>query len=78
MMRTDASHLLVSLASAIGKATAAGVEMSITNEDLAEGANVTPFTVSRCLSDWQRARILTKRRGKVVLRKPELLLAVAA
>jgi CRP-like cAMP-binding protein len=72
------AHLLVSLASAIGKATAAGVEMSITNEDLAEGANVTPFTVSRCLSDWQRARILTKRRGKVVLRKPELLLAVAA
>jgi CRP-like cAMP-binding protein len=72
------AHLLVSLASAIGKATAAGVEMSITNEDLAEGAKVTPFTVSRCLSDWQRARILTKRGGKVVLRKPELLLAVAA
>jgi CRP-like cAMP-binding protein len=71
------AHLLVSLASAIGKATTAGVEMSITNEDLAEGANVTPFTVSRCLSGWQRARILTKRRGKIVLRKPELLLAVA-
>ena len=49
------AHLLVSLASAIGKATAAGVEMSITNEDLAEGANVTPFTVSRCLSDWKSA-----------------------
>ena len=44
------AHLLESLASAIGKETSAGVEMSVTNEDLAEGANVTPFTVSRCLS----------------------------
>jgi len=71
------AHLLVSLASAIGKATPGGVEMTITNEDLAEGANVTPFTVSRCLSDWKSAGIVTKRRGKVVLRKPELLLAIA-
>lgn len=69
------AHLLVSLASAIGEATAAGVEMQITNEDLAEGANVTVFTVSRCLNDWQRAGILTKRRGKILLQKPELLLA---
>lgn len=71
------AHLLMSLASAIGKATHAGVEMKVLNEDLAEGANVTPFTVSRCLSDWQRAGILAKRRGNIILRKPELLLAVA-
>jgi CRP-like cAMP-binding protein len=71
------AHLLVSLASAIGKATHAGVEMQVLNEDLAEGANVTPFTVSRCLRDWQRAGILAKRRGKILLRKPELLLAAA-
>lgn len=69
------AHLLVSLASAIGKATAQGVEMQITNEDLAEGANVTVFTVSRCLSDWQRAGVLRKRRGRILLRRPELLLA---
>jgi CRP-like cAMP-binding protein len=69
------AHLLVSLASAIGKATHDGVEMKVLNEDLAEGANVTPFTVSRCLRDWERAGILAKRRGKILLRKPELLLA---
>jgi CRP-like cAMP-binding protein len=51
--------------------------MTVTNEDLAEGANVTPFTVSRCLSDWKSSGIVTKRRGKLLLRKPELLLAVA-
>jgi hypothetical protein len=27
------------------------VELKILNEDLAEGANVTPFNVSRCLSE---------------------------
>ena len=69
------AHVLVSIASAIGKATADGIEMQITNEDLAEGANVTVFTVSRCLSDWQRSGILTKGRGRILLRKPELLLA---
>jgi CRP-like cAMP-binding protein len=73
--RGRVAHLLISLASAIGKATAQGVEMQITNEDLAEGANVTVFTVSRCLSDWQRAGVLRKGRGRILLRKPELLLA---
>jgi CRP-like cAMP-binding protein len=43
------------------------------NEDLASGANVTLFTVSRILSKWQREGILHKRRGKVILRQPELL-----
>src|SRR5215472_17137455 len=69
------AHLLVSLASAIGRTTPAGVELRVLNEDLAEGANVTPFTVSRCLAEWQRAGLLAKRRGKLLLRKPELLLA---
>jgi CRP-like cAMP-binding protein len=71
------AHLLESLASAIGRATPGGVEMTVTNEDLAEGANVTAFTVSRCLRDWERAGILAKRRGKILLRKPELLLAAS-
>ena len=70
------AHLLVSLASAIGEATHDGIEMKVLNEDLAEGANVTPFTVSRCLRDWEREGILAKRRGKILLRKPELLLTV--
>jgi CRP-like cAMP-binding protein len=69
------AHLLVSLASAIGEATRTGVEIRVLNEDLAEGANVTAFTVSRCLRDWERSGILVKHRGKIVLRKPELLLA---
>jgi CRP-like cAMP-binding protein len=68
------AHFLVSLANGIGKTTPSGVEMSITNEDVANSTNVTQFTVSRFLSDWERAGILTKHRGKIVLRKPERLL----
>jgi len=69
------AHLLISLACGIGKPIPNGVELNITNEDLAAGANVTPFTVSRFLGEWQRAGVLTKGRGKVLLRKPELLAA---
>jgi len=69
------AHLLMSLSSAIGQPTHEGIQMKVMNEDLADGANVTPFTVSRCLRDWQRAGILAKRRGMILLRKPELLLA---
>lgn len=71
--RGRVAHLLVSLACGIGKATKDGVELRIRNEDLASGANVTPFTASRILSEWQRADIVTKHRGKILLRKLFLL-----
>ena len=73
--RGRVAHLLVSLASAIGEATHDGVDLRVLNEDLAEGANVTPFTVSRCLRDWEHAGLVAKRRGGILLRRPELLLA---
>ncbi len=73
--RGRVAHLLTSLACGIGKTTAGGVELRITNEDVAAGANVTPFTASRILNEWQRAGALTKGRGKVVLRKPFLLVS---
>lgn len=73
--RGRVAHLLVSLASAIGEATHGGVDLRVLNEDLAEGANVTPFTVSRCLRDWEHAGLVAKRRGGILLRRPELLLA---
>jgi CRP-like cAMP-binding protein len=45
----------------------------ISNEDLANEANVTIFTVSRTLNEWQRKGLVLKRRGQVVLRSPEEL-----
>jgi CRP-like cAMP-binding protein len=67
------AHLIVSLASGIGKAGPSGIEIHVGNEDLAAGANVTPFTVSRVLAAWRREGVLTKGRGKILLKKPELL-----
>lgn len=69
------AQLLLSLGSGVGVPTSEGIELQIKNEDLAAGANVSQFTASRTLSEWQRAGIVTKRRGKLVLRKPEFLLA---
>ena len=72
--RQRVAQVLITLGRTIGKETAGGIVLDITNEDLANAANVTSFTASRLISEWQRARVLEKRRGKVVLRSPEHLL----
>jgi CRP/FNR family transcriptional regulator, nitrogen oxide reductase regulator len=72
--RQRLAQVLVNLASGIGHKVPAGVELSVSNEDLANAANMTPFTASRLLSDWQRSGMLVKSRGKVLLRHPERLL----
>jgi CRP-like cAMP-binding protein len=69
------AHMLASLACGIGREGSGGIEIQVSNEDLAAGTNVTPFTVSRTLSAWQRDGILRKGRGKVVLKKPQLLIS---
>ena len=71
--RQRVAHVLVTLARTIGKEVAGGTALQITNEELANAANVTPFTASRLMSKWQRDRALVKRRGKVLLRSPERL-----
>ncbi len=72
-VRQRVAEVLVTLARTIGKETSDGVELQITNEELANAANITPFTASRLMSKWQRDRALVKRRGKVLLRLPERL-----
>ena len=71
--RDRVAHLLASLACGVGRVTPDGIELKISNEELASGANVTPFTASRTLSDWQRAGVVVKGRGKILLKNPFLL-----
>jgi CRP-like cAMP-binding protein len=71
--RQRVAHVLATLARTIGEEVAGGVELHITNEDLASAANVTPFTASRLISEWQRSHAMVKRRGEVLLRSPERL-----
>jgi len=72
-VRQRVARILVTLARTIGRETADGIELQITNEELANAANITLFTASRLMSKWQRDRALVKRRGKVLLRSPERL-----
>ena len=65
------ARVLDSLAKGMGQRVVEGIELNISNEELANEANVTIFTVSRLLSEWQRKGLLVKSRGSVVIRSPE-------
>lgn len=71
--RQRLGQVLVSAAQIIGKKVPDGIEVDVTNEELANAANVTPFTVSRALNEWQRNHVVKKLRGKVRLRSPDRL-----
>lgn len=68
------AEVLLSLARGIGQHAEGGIELKVRNEELANEANITPFTTSRLLTRWQRIGILRKSRGAILLRSPELLL----
>lgn len=76
--RQRLARVLANLACSIGREAPGGVELDATNEELAGAANVTLFTASRFLSEWQRQGILRKTRGKVLLRFPERLFSIVA
>ena len=48
-------------------------EFDITDEELANAANITIYTASRILSEWQRSGAIRKQRGKIVVRSTERL-----
>ncbi len=51
-----------------------GIEIRVTNDELSALADISPFTASRVLRNWQRAGTLSKGRGRIVLRAPEALM----
>lgn len=72
--RERLAHVLISLAHGIGRRTPSGISLEITNEQLANTANITAFTVSRLLNEWQRGGLISKDRGKLLLHHAEQLL----
>jgi CRP-like cAMP-binding protein len=76
--RERLARILVNFANGIGHEVPGGLQLEITNEDLANEANVTVFTASRLLSEWQRNGAIRKSRGKIVLLSPERLSLRAA
>jgi CRP-like cAMP-binding protein len=73
--RERVAFVLTRLAVRAGRIDASGVEVDITNEDLASLADVTMFTATRLLSLWERKGILEKSRGRILILSPEKLLA---
>jgi len=69
--RERLAGVLLGYVSSIGQKVTGGIELDLTNEDLANSANITSYTTSRILSEWQKAGALKKRRGKIFLASPE-------
>lgn len=65
------ASVLLGLSNSIGQRVAGGLEIDVTNEELANSANITPYTASRIISKWQRSGAICKHRGKILLRSPE-------
>jgi len=70
------ARVLYRLSKDIGRPVPSGVELDITNEELADAAHITRFSTSRLLGDWQRNGVLAKRRGKIVLTSSERLFSI--
>lgn len=70
--------VLLHLSQGVGHSVSRGIELDITNEELAQTANVTPFTASRIVSSLHRKGALIKTRGKIVLLSRGKLLLPAA
>ncbi|HEY2646184.1 MAG TPA: Crp/Fnr family transcriptional regulator [Candidatus Acidoferrales bacterium] len=76
--RQRLGQVLITLAKGIGQKVPHGFQLDVTNEELAYSTNITLFTVSRLMSQWQREGVLRKDRGKILLLSPERLIRRAA
>ena len=71
--RERLAHVLVSLADGIGQQCPGGVRIDVTNEQLANTANITVFTASRLLREFQRSGAIMKSRGNILVCNPQRL-----
>jgi CRP/FNR family transcriptional regulator, nitrogen oxide reductase regulator len=76
--RERLAHIVFGLAESIGENASGFVEIDVTNEELASSANITPYTASRMISNWERDGVIRKKRGKILVRSPEKLFLRAA
>ena len=71
--RQRLASVLLGYTSSMGQKAPGGIEFDITNEELADAANITPYTTSRILSEWRRTGAIRKQRGRIIVRSPEAL-----
>ncbi len=71
------SSQLVRLANQIGKQEAEGVQVNLSQQELAQLTGTTLFTVSRLLSQWRKDGTVTTRREAVSIRSIPALAAIS-
>jgi CRP-like cAMP-binding protein len=71
--RQRLASVLLGYTSSIGERVPGGIEFDITNEELANAANITPYTTSRILSEWRKSGAIRKQRRKIFVRSTERL-----
>jgi CRP-like cAMP-binding protein len=69
--RERVAHVLLALAPLIGQRGPDGIELDVTNQELADSTNISRYTTSRLINEWQRTGTIRKRRGKIFLVSPE-------
>lgn len=62
------ARVLVNSARQLGRTGSEGIELDLTNEQLAVAAHISMFTATRKLRKWHHLGFLKKRRGIIVLR----------
>jgi CRP-like cAMP-binding protein len=76
--RERLAHILLGYAPSVGRKVSGGIELDVTNKELAEAANISLYTASRLISEWHRTGALHKHRGKILLRSGKRLFPRAA
>ena len=71
--RQRLASVLLGYTSSMGQRVSGGIEFDISNAELANAANITPYTASRILSEWQKSGAIRKERGRIVVRSTERL-----
>jgi CRP-like cAMP-binding protein len=71
--RQRTAYVLKNIARTVGRKVTGGIELAITNEELASAAAVTLFAASRFMGEWQRSGAIVKTRGKILVRSFDLL-----
>jgi CRP-like cAMP-binding protein len=72
--RERLAAVLDGLAKNVGRKVLGGIELDVSNEELADSANITRYTTSRLISEWHKSGAIRKARGKILVRSSDKLL----
>ena len=69
------ARVVMELSRNVGRRREDGVELEVTNAELADMAHVSPYTASRIVSEWVRKGAVNRGRGRITVRPGKHLFA---